>query len=1021
MLNRLKSTLHQISEWLFQEHKTGSTVAEPSHNKVLNVHLGLLFLAFLAVFVTNFPFSSFFTGWDNLHPEFNLLLNLKRGFAYAFQSNQGLGTFGGHGYSANLPHTLVIWILSLVTPIMYVRSVFTFLMLMVGSLGIFYLTYKILNNTRKITYTASLFAGLYYMLNFATVQNFYAQLESFIIHFAALPWLILAVINYLQQPTRKNLALYALLIFFGGSMGFIPPLFIVYLLMMGVYCGCYYFNQPSWSRLKRCLILGVVTLGVNLYWILPLFYYTVSGSDNYINAYNNLASTNDFILKNKKFGSLGHLAILRGFLVEQFDTFGDKLILIAWNWKVHLAQRNVEIAGYVLFILSIIGTIKLFVKTKWYQVATAVGFLMTFAFLATDVPILKHVTSLLQNISVYRQAFRIAFTKFSISVSFFYSIGIGAGVLFLLTQVQSMIPSRMKRRSIFYTSILIATCLIYFIYPIFQGNFIYPRAKTTIPQQYFALSDYLKTQPKDGRILHAPVGWNWGWTIYKWGYTGSGLLWYGIEQPIIDRSFDVWESTNENLYWELSKTLFSEQFEKANNVLYKHQINWVLFDENIVPYPNVKSYKYSSKFKDHLSGSAQFQLEKIFEDPTQSSAPLYLYKVIYPLNIPSEKMALLTSSTLNIGPYVKWNDQDTAFAKQQTYITNARKPYDMYVPFRSLFTGRKTIERYFGVDQNSDGTISFLAKLNTDIRGFDTIADGSLLSEPAIINASVENDKTAMLRVQLSQTDTPAVYNSYFDPNFLDHSATDCGSSSSGLFEQTTTNDNTLKFTSQNSDNCYDIVLPELSHKKSYLLAIAHKHHQGKPMQFALINHDSNRADIDTSLSTNSNFKTDYFIISPSKEDSIGYSLHFNNNSIGEYITENEIGDIQLYEIPFNYLSSMSFVNKSKYASNETLAYYYSHHKEFKAYALTSNSYLEKMFPFITGKELKNHYRVNSWANGWEVDCKIIECDTSKFVVIFWPQYLQFAGLTIVIILLTLVFVRAIAQKKLNHTPLVIE
>ena len=169
MLNQLKSTLQQISTWLLDERKAAEEPKEISNQQTLNIHLVILLCVFLSVFLTNFPFSSFFSGWDNLHPEFNLLLNLKRGFAYVFQANQGLGTFGGHGYSATLPHTLVIWVMSLVTPVMFARSIFTFLMLLAGSLGVFYLTHKIIGSTTKIAYIASHIGAPYFMLKLSAL------------------------------------------------------------------------------------------------------------------------------------------------------------------------------------------------------------------------------------------------------------------------------------------------------------------------------------------------------------------------------------------------------------------------------------------------------------------------------------------------------------------------------------------------------------------------------------------------------------------------------------------------------------------------------------------------------------------------------------------------------------------------------------------------------------------------------------------------------------------------------------
>ena len=171
-----------------------------------------LFLIFSALVVKNFPFSSWYTGWDNLHPEFNFGLNLKR--ALFVWQEKGLGFMGGHGYAATLPHTLFLAFLSLFIKTKYLRSVFTFLMLFIGSAGCFYLTQNLLGKKRRIvTNIASFLAGLFYMLNLGTVQNFYIQLEAFIVHFAFLPWLLLFLILYLKKPGKKNLPIFALLSF----------------------------------------------------------------------------------------------------------------------------------------------------------------------------------------------------------------------------------------------------------------------------------------------------------------------------------------------------------------------------------------------------------------------------------------------------------------------------------------------------------------------------------------------------------------------------------------------------------------------------------------------------------------------------------------------------------------------------------------------------------------------------------------------------------------------------------------
>ena len=74
-----------------------------------------LYNAVFAVIVfSNFPWGKFFIGWDALNPEFNLSLNFQRSFFASWQENYGLGALTGHGFATQLPHTMIISILSMI-------------------------------------------------------------------------------------------------------------------------------------------------------------------------------------------------------------------------------------------------------------------------------------------------------------------------------------------------------------------------------------------------------------------------------------------------------------------------------------------------------------------------------------------------------------------------------------------------------------------------------------------------------------------------------------------------------------------------------------------------------------------------------------------------------------------------------------------------------------------------------------------------------------------------------------------
>lgn len=89
--------------------------------------------------------------------------------------------------------------------------------------------------------------------------------------------------------------------------------------------------------------------------------------------------------------------------------------------------------------------------------------------------------------------------------------------------------------------------------------------------------------------MNLPQGSFWGWVFYNWDYTGSGFWWYGIEQPILDRAFDVWSLENEKYYWQLNEALQKRDLELLNQVIEQYDIEYIIFD-NSVYYPGERDY-----------------------------------------------------------------------------------------------------------------------------------------------------------------------------------------------------------------------------------------------------------------------------------------------------------------------------------------------------------------------------------------------------------------------------------------------
>ena len=92
-------------------------------------------------------------------------------------------------------------------------------------------------------------------------------------------------------------------------------------------------------------------------------------------------------------------------------------------------------------------------------------------------------------------------------------------------------------------------------------------------------------------------------------------------------------------------------------------------------------------------------------------------------------------------------------------------------------------------------------------------------------------------------------YKSSDDLTFFDHSAHNCESVLPTKQQVVTdSNGQWLSFSSQDSQQCFDIILPSLPHNTGYLMEVVSKHQEGKPLQLAVINHQSLKSDIEVAL-----------------------------------------------------------------------------------------------------------------------------------------------------------------------------
>ena len=158
----------------------------------------------------------------------------------------------------------------------------------------------------------------------------------------------------------------------------------------------------------------------------------------------------------------------------------------------------------------------------------------------------------------------------------------------------------------------------------------------------------------------------------------------------------------------------------------------------------------------------------------------------------------------------------------------------------------------------------------------------------------------------------------------------------------------------------------------------------------------------------------------------MGYSINFDNISIGRQETITELKGVKVYPIPYRLLKQIKLVKDemevgvdSRFGTwnievkHPNPSYYeVSLDGEGKGTLVLSQSfdkgwvgYKDRLF----GERLDKHVLVNNWSNGWE-----IAGDEQRIILWFWPQALEYLGFGGLIIAIGIVLRTKDRQRRLS-------
>lgn len=690
----------------------------------------IIFFVVLFLAVANYRPGMILTGGDNLHTEFNFPLNIQRSLFSVWVEYEGLGVLAGMGHASDLVRQLLLLILSLALPMDLLRYVFTMATLFVGSAGAYYLIRHILSKTHHesdhskyhILHTVSLLGALFYLLNLATLQQYYTPFEVFTVSFASLPWLFLVTINFFQKQSVKNLLLLSLVLFLTTPQAVVPTVFIVWLSATGIltlFLSIKHIKPFALSALPFAKFYLLVFL-INAFWLLPFAFFVLTNAHVDVNAKINQMGSENIYALNKEFGNITDVMLLRGFWFQNVEPdFQGNITYMMLPWRVYMNNPLIPAIGYFLFTIVIVGLISAIHSKKRLALAFAAIFFFAFLMLTTATPPFAQLNDLLRAIiPLFKEVFRFPFTKFSTLLSLMYAIFFAYGAYALIRHFT------LPKLSLSLSSKLFALCLIFllglYMLPAFQGAFIYEREKAQLPKAYKDLFARMQKEDPSGRVALFPANTFWDWKFYSWGYSGSGFLWYGIRQPILDRAFDMWGKHNENYYHELSQALYSKNPEAISNVLSKYDIKYLIVDDSVI-YPSAPQSLLTRELPELFAQIPSIKKSETFDAITlytidQAHNQQHFVSLADPL--PSVNAAL-------------WNNNDVAYASLGDYISYPSKnnPSISY-PFRSLYSGKNQEDKSFTLTEEKD-------YLNLEATLRDTPSEATLILPSYIQNETV--------------------------------------------------------------------------------------------------------------------------------------------------------------------------------------------------------------------------------------------------------------------------------------------
>jgi hypothetical protein len=638
-----------------------------------NLPLVLVIVIALIIAVTNIDFGTYYTGWDNIHAELNLIQYARQVFFGSWMEHQGLGAPAAQSHAAEIPRLPFLFILKLILPDNLVRYVFIFTMYLVGGIGTYFYLDKIWLKKTKSFYcewVASL-GAIFYLLHIFTVQQFYISFEMFTVQFAFIPFILLSIHQLDSSFSNKHLLQFIALQLLIAPSSHTATVFYLGVLFYLLYAFFLKIKKGFCRAFAFSFIIGLITLVVNIYWILPNVYYSLHNAHYVAESRTNRLFNMESIWSIRDSSNLKNFVSNMHYIFQWKDySFADyKFEFIFQEWQAHLTKPFVSVALFLIGFFPHYGLIASFFdrEQKSKRWAIVIFYLFCVAFIWIDLFPTKHIFNYLYQNPSFLEAFRNPVTKLSILYTF-VSVILFAEYLYIFFRAIEHKNSNKKtlfkgKNFITATIVLVFVSIIYISLPAFKGQFISEKLEAQIPEPYWQMFDYLQTRDKNLRILQLPQFSHAGWLYHDWtflgegnGYQGMGFTFFGIPQPTLSRDSDRWVETSDFFFHELKYALATRDIAHFKQLTAKYNVDLILVDETKLN--TTTPYRHNFQTDHGLAQVSGF--EKIWEQD---------FLTIYERKQKDKTSALLTPENLSsVRAELDRVKKDFVYQNEQDYV-----------------------------------------------------------------------------------------------------------------------------------------------------------------------------------------------------------------------------------------------------------------------------------------------------------------------------------------------------------------